>query len=119
MENKLNPSELKVMEVLWRGGEQPARQIAETLTGQLGWNANTTYTLIKRCIKKGAVERTEPHFMCRALVGKEAVQASETAELVDKLYDGSVDKLFAALLSPGKLDSEQIANLRRLVDELE
>ena len=57
--------------------------------------------------------------MCRALVGKEAVQASETAELVDKLYDGSVDKLFAALLSPGRLDSEQIARLRRMVDELE
>ena len=47
------------------------------------------------------------------------MQASETAELVDKLYDGSVDKLFAALLSPGRLDSEQIARLRRMVDELE
>ena len=57
--------------------------------------------------------------MCHALVAREEVQSAETAELVDKLYGGSVDKLFAALLSPGKLDSEQIANLRRLVDELE
>ena len=119
MENKLYTSELKVMEVLWRGGDQPARQIAETLTAEFGWNVNTTYTLIKRCIKKGAVERSEPRFMCHALVAREEVQSAETAELVDKLYGGSVDKLFAALLSPGKLDSEQIANLRRLVDELE
>ena len=105
--------------MLWRSGDQPARQIAETLTAEFGWNVNTTYTLIKRCIKKGAVERSEPHFMCHALVAREEVQSAETAELVDKLYGGSVDKLFAALLSPGKLDSEQIANLRRLVDELE
>lgn len=119
MEKKLYASELKVMEVLWKGGDQPARQIAAILTEELGWNVNTTYTLIKRCIKKGAIERSEPAFLCRALVGKEEVQAAETAELVDKLYDGSVDKLFAALLSPGKLDAGQIARLRRMVDELE
>jgi len=119
MENKLYTYELKVMEVLWREGDQPARQIAETLTAELGWNVNTTYTLIKRCIKKGAVARSEPRFMCHALVGKEEVQAAETAELVDKLYDGSVDKLFAALLSPGRLDSEQLSRLRKMVDELE
>lgn len=59
---------------------------------------NTTYTLIKRCIKKGAIERSEPNFMCHALIPKEEVQEAETKELVDKIYDGSVDKLFAALL---------------------
>lgn len=119
MENKLYPSELKVMEVLWRSGEQPARRIAEELTEACGWNVNTTYTLIKRCIKKGAIARSEPKFLCRALVSRKEVQEAETAELVDKLYGGSVDKLFSALLSPGKLDKEQIARLRRMVDELE
>ena len=34
---------------------------------------NTTYTLIKRCIKKGAIERSEPNFMCHALVKKEEI----------------------------------------------
>ena len=48
---KLFDSELKVMEVLWKEGDIPAKQIAKQLTGQLGWNVNTTYTLIKRCIK--------------------------------------------------------------------
>ena len=50
---KLFDSELKVMEVLCKEGDIPAKQIAKQLTGQLGWNVNTTYTLIKRCIKKG------------------------------------------------------------------
>lgn len=49
---KLFDSELKVMEMLWKEGDIPAKQIAKQLTGQLGWNVNTTYTLIKRC-KKG------------------------------------------------------------------
>ena len=119
MDIKLFDSELRIMNVLWREGDTTAKHIAEVLKEEVGWNVNTTYTLIKRCIKKGAIARSEPKFLCRALVGREEVQAAETAELVDKLYEGSVDKLFAALLSPGKLDREQIDRLRKMVDELE
>lgn len=53
MDIKLFDSELKVMSVLWRDGDVPAKYIAKLLTEELGWNVNTTYTLIKRCIKKG------------------------------------------------------------------
>ena len=35
---KLFDSELKVMEVLWREGDTPAKEIARVLTGELGWN---------------------------------------------------------------------------------
>lgn len=119
MEVKLFDSELKVMDVLWRQGDTPAKQIAKTLTDELGWNVNTTYTLIKRCIKKGAIERTEPGFVCRALIPKSAVQEAETDELINKVYDGSVDKLFASLLGRKKLTAEQIERLRQIVGELE
>ena len=50
LEIKLFDSELKVMDVLWKEGDTPAREIARVLTDELGWNVNTTYTLIKRCI---------------------------------------------------------------------
>ena len=80
---------------------------------------NTTYTLIKRCIKKGAVERREPNFLCRPLVSREAVQAAETDELVGKLFDGSVDKLFAALVGRRRLSAEQLERLREIVGEWE
>jgi BlaI family transcriptional regulator, penicillinase repressor len=86
---------------------------------EIGWNMNTTYTLIKRCIKKGAIERSEPNFMCHALIPKEEVQEAETKELVDKIYDGSVDKLFAALLGRKKLSAEQIQKLKQIVEDLE
>ena len=56
---KLFDSELKVMDVLWREGDVTAKYIADILTGELGWNKNTTYTLIKRCMKKGAIARSE------------------------------------------------------------
>ena len=47
------------------------------------------------------------------------MQEAEAEELIGKLFDGSPDKLFAALLDNQKLSREQIENLRRMVAELE
>ena len=115
---KLFDSELKVMDVLWKEGDKTAKQISDILKEEIGWNMNTTYTLIKRCIKKGAVERSEPNFMCHALIPKEEVQKAETDELINKIYDGSADKLFTALLGRKKLSAEQIEKLKQIVGEL-
>lgn len=119
MQVKLFDSELKVMSVLWREGDATAKHISNVLKEETGWNMNTTYTLIKRCIKKGAIERSEPHFMCHALISQEEVQEAETEELINKIYDGSVDKLFAALLGRKKLSAEQIEKLKQIVEEEE
>lgn len=119
MDVKLFDSELKVMDVLWKEGDVTAKYISNVLKEAVGWNMNTTYTLIKRCIKKGAIERSEPNFMCHALIPKEAVQEAETEELINKVYDGSADKLFAALLGRKKLSKEQINKLKKMVAELE
>lgn len=119
MEIKLFDSELKIMDVLWREGDTTAKHISDVLKEEIGWNMNTTYTLIKRCIKKGAIERLEPNFMCHALIPKEEVQEAETNELINKIYDGSADKLFAALLGRKKLSVEQIEKLKQIVGELE
>ena len=116
---KLFDSELKVMDVLWREGDLPAKAIARTLTEEIGWNVNTTYTLIKRCIAKEAIERSEPGFMCRALVSKEQVQQEETQELIDKVFDGSADKLFASLLGGRRISREQLMQLRSIIDEMD
>ena len=119
MENKLFDSEIKVMNVLWREGDTTAKHISDVLKEETGWNMNTTYTLIKRCIKKGAIERYEPNFMCHAIVSKEAVQEAETNELIQKIYDGSANNLFAALLGKKQLSAEQIERLKQIVDKWE
>lgn len=119
MSVKLFDSELKIMNVLWREGDTTAKHISDVLKEETGWNMNTTYTLIKRCIKKGAIERYEPNFMCHAIIMKEEVQENETNELIDKVYDGCADNLFAALLGRKKISAEQIDKLKKLVDDLE
>lgn len=119
MDIKLFDSELKVMDVLWREGAATAKYLSDVLKDEVGWNKNTTYTLIKRCMKKGAIERSEPNFLCRPLIPKEEVQEAETDELINKVYDGSADKLFAALLNRKGLSPDKIRRLKQMIEDLE
>ena len=116
---KLFDSELKVMDVLWREGDTTAKQISNILRDAVGWNMNTTYTVIKKCIAKGAIARSEPHFVCHALISKEEAQQTETESLIAKLFDGSPELLFASLLGGKKLKKEQIEELRRMAEKME
>lgn len=118
MEIKLFDSELKVMDVLWKDGDTTAKKISDILREQVGWNVNTTYTLIKRCIAKGAIERSEPNFICHALIPKEQVQKQEMTELINKVFDGSAELLFASLLNRKNLSAEEIERLKQIVNKL-
>ena len=46
------------------------QRLAEKLNEQVCWSKTTTYTVIKKCIDKGAVSRSEPGFICRALISR-------------------------------------------------
>ncbi len=119
MEIKLFESELKVMEVLWQAGDQPAGQIAKVLAADIGWNRNTTYTVIKKCIEKGAIRRSEPNFICHSLIGREEVQRKEAEELKNRMFSGSTEQMFAAMVGGKKLKPDEIARLRLMIEELD
>lgn len=120
MELKLYDSERKVMEVLWEADAPlAAKEIVARLKERVGWNKNTTYTVIKKCVEKGIIERREPNFQCLPLVRREEIQAVAVAELVEKVFDGSASLLFASLLSGKQLPPEEIRRLRTMIDEME
>jgi predicted transcriptional regulator len=118
MEIKLFDSELKVMDILWKEGDNTAKRIAEILKDQIGWSKTTTYTVIKKCLDKGAIKRISPNFVCSPLITKEQAQESETTELINKLYEGAADQLVASILERKNLPHETIEKLKQLVKNL-
>lgn len=112
---KLFESELKVMDLLWKEGEMPAKEIALQLKNQVGWSKTTTYTVLKKCVEKQAVLRTDPGFFCKPLISRQEVQKAETKELIDRMYGGSKDLLIASLLGKQDMTPEQIARLKKMV----
>lgn len=82
------PSELRIMKLLWEHGDLRAAQIADALKDEIGWNRNTAYTVIKKCVGKGFIQRVEPQFVCHALVTLRQVRESETKRFIRRLYGG-------------------------------
>ena len=112
---KLFDSELKVMEPLWEDGPQTAGALAKRLAQSVGWNRNTTYTVIKKLIDKGAVARSDPGFLCAALVSREEVQRTETDSLISRLFGGSRTQFLSAFLSEKDLTPAEAQQLRELI----
>lgn len=116
---KLFDSELKVMEVLWEQGSRSARDIVEVLSKRIGWNKNTTYTVIKKCIEKGAIDREEPGFICKPLVTREEVAQGETEQLIDKMFGGSSELFFSSFLKTRGISEEEADRLSRMIRDAE
>lgn len=110
---KLFESERKVMEVLWREGSVTAGDIARILSLDTGWNRNTTYTVINKCINKGYILRGKTKFMCTALITKEDAQSDELDRVAEEYFDGSRVKLFALLAR--KSDKQEIKRMKKII----
>ena len=120
MDDRIFDSELKLMELIWEqeGTNVTAKELSRQAEESIGWNKNTTYTVIKKCVEKGFVSRNEPGFLCHALITLDEVRQEETRSLADRLFDGAADKLFAALVTGRKLTSNEMDNIQRIIREM-
>lgn len=117
MKGKLFDSEAKVMEILWAKGPISAKDISLIAAETIGWNKNTTYTVIKKLETKGLLRRDDPGFLCTPLVSQSQMQKAEADSLVKKMFGGSRKALFSALLEDEPLTEEEIRELRKLIDK--
>ncbi len=116
-ELKLSASELRLMELLWDNDQVTAAELHRRAAAEIGWNKNTTYTILKKLVDKGAVERGDPVFVCRTLIAREAVQKTETRSLIDRLFSGSRKSFFAAFLEDETLSQADLDALKKLLEK--
>lgn len=116
-EIRLHEGELNVMELLWSNKTLAAKDIAKIIKEYIGWEKNTTYTVIKRLIEKGAVEREDPGFYCRAIISKRTVQRIETQALFDKLFNGTLSTFLTEYLRFQPLQQPELLELKRILSE--
>ncbi len=122
---KLFDSELKLMELLWASEGTTegimegitAKDLARIASDKIGWNKNTTYTVIKKLVAKGAIERLEPDFICRSLVTQEDVGRQEAKKVLKSFFGGSARAMFSSFMADGTLSAEEANELRKLIDE--
>jgi predicted transcriptional regulator len=118
---KISSAESVVMEALWRRAPQSAEQITAEVAGPQGWTLATVKTLINRLLKKAAIgaEPQGRRYLYRPLVDRAAWVQAESKGLLDRLFDGRLAPLVSHLSAAKALTPEDIAELKRLIAEIE
>jgi predicted transcriptional regulator len=118
---KISAAESQVMEAVWRGGQLTADEIVAEVGQPQGWGEATVKTLINRLLKKKALisERSEGRTRYRALVTRTAYVQGESQGLLDRLFEGQLSPLVAHYAKHKALSADDIARLKRLIEELD
>lgn len=120
-ESAITDAELALMQVLWREGPLNARQITERLEADRGWHRKTVNTLLSRLESKSAVraEKRDAVNCYTPLVDEDSYMQSATSRFVDRLFGGSLAPLIARFAEHRSLQPEELAELRKLLEDLE
>lgn len=112
--------ELAILKVLWRRGEATVRQVYEELRDELPIVQNTVQAFLRTMTEKGLVtHRTEGRtFVYRAAVAPEPTRRELLHRVLERAFDGAVDRLVAGALDLRPPSPEELARLRELLDEL-
>ena len=111
---KIYDSEYRFCQILWEHEPVKSRELVRLCQEQLGWKATTTYTVIKRLSQRGVLKNEDT--IVTSLVSKEAVQAAELEELVDKTFGGSLPAFVAAFTRHQKISDQEIDEVQAMID---
>lgn len=114
---KIFESEYRFCQILWAREPVSSTELVRLCREKLGWKKSTTYTVIKRLSERGIVKLENA--TVTALVSQEQAQRSESRQLIDRAFNGSLPQFIAAFASGKELSSQEISEIRRLIDAYE
>ncbi|MBB6447853.1 BlaI/MecI/CopY family transcriptional regulator [Bacillus benzoevorans] len=117
---KISEAELEVMKVLWAESPLTANEIIERLESTSDWKPKTIRTLINRLVQKEAVSYHQDKgrlYSYYPLVSQEGYLQVETKSFLKRFYGAAFKPLLVNFLKEEKLSSEDISELKRILDE--
>ena len=117
----VSEAEATVMEVLWQASPRSAEEVIAALADRTGWAEPTIKTLLNRLLNKGAIsaERDGRRYLYSPVLRREAWVQQQSEGLLARLFGGRVAPLVAHFSERGQLSAADIAELKRLVSELD
>jgi predicted transcriptional regulator len=118
---KITSAESVVMDVLWKHSPRTAEEIAAEVAGPHLWTEATVKTLINRLLTKKAIAaaRDGRRYRYSPLVARADYLQAESQGLLDRLFDGRLAPLVSHFSQTRQLSAEDIAELKRLIEDLE
>lgn len=118
---QISEAESVVMDILWARSPLGADEVAAALADRRDWQEATIKTLLNRLLNKGAIEavRDGRRYLYSPKIRREDWVLEESRGLLERLFDGRVAPLVAHFSAHRKLSRKDIAELRKLLEEID
>ena len=118
---QISDAESIVMDVLWRQQPLAAEDVVAALAESQQWQEPTIKTLLNRLLKKGAIKASKDgrRYLYTPVLQRQAWMLGESQGLLERLFEGRVAPLVAHFSEHRKLSRKDIADLRKLLEELD
>ena len=115
----LSRRERDIMDILFRRGRATAEEVMHELSGDPSYS--TVRTQLRVLEEKGHVKHQEEgrRFVYMPAVARSAARKSALRHVVDTFFDGSVERVVAALLGGGaaKLSDAELERIQQLIEQ--
>ena len=114
-------AELEILRVLWQRGPSTVREVHEALSRSRSTGYTTVLKLLQIMAEKGIVRRNEEQraHVYEARFAQEQTQRQMIGDLLERAFDGSAMKLVMQALATKKASSEELSQIRQILDEFE
>jgi predicted transcriptional regulator len=118
---KPTEAELAILHVLWRLGPSTVREVWDRINPAQKTGYTTVLKLLQIMFEKGLVRRddTARSHIYEAAVSEEQTQRQVLGHLLERLFAGSAPKLVMQALAVKKASRAELAEIRKLLDEME
>jgi BlaI family penicillinase repressor len=115
-------AELEILTVLWSRGASTVREVHETVARRRPAQQYTTVLkLLQIMAEKGLVERDEKQraHIYQSARPREWTQRQIAGDLLQRAFGGSAKSLLVGALTAKKASKQELAEIRKLLDEYE
>jgi len=109
-------AEKKLMEIIWREAPVESGKLVKLAAGEICWNKSTTYTVLRKLAEKGFVKNEKS--IVSVLIPKKDVLISESNQIIEDSFAGSLPSFVAAFFGGNKtISDDEAKELIKLIKE--
>ena len=116
-EIQMGANETRFAEIIWHNEPITTTELARRALEVLSWKKTTAYTVLKRLCDKGIFVNEKGTVTSR--ISKSEFYAIQSENFVEDTFRGSLPAFLAAFSTRKALSREDIAQLRKMVEDYE
>jgi len=118
---KPTDSELEILQVLWKLGSAPVKQVNDSLNKKKETGYTTTLKLMQIMFEKGLLtrEKSGRSHIYNAAYREEETQQAVLDRILESAFGGSAGKLIMQALGNKNLSKDERESIKELIDKME